>query len=55
VLTDARLARVSGTITYRLNKRLSFTLDAAHEEQTANQPDSEYDSDRVAVGLAVSF
>lgn len=53
VLTQSRTRAYESSLTYRLNKRLSFVLTAAREERRADNPDFDYNNDRV--GLSADF
>ena len=54
-LTDSKVTVVSGGITYKMNRRIGFSLDAAHEEREANDARFEYDNTRVGISANVTY
>lgn len=54
-LTNSRVRSVLASVRYRQSDRLSFVLNAAHEQRTANDPRFGYTGDRVGLTADVSF
>ena len=54
-LTASKVKTVLASIRYRQSDRLSFVLNAAHEQRTANDPRFAYTGDRVGLTADVSF
>lgn len=54
-LTNSKIKIVSGGVTYRMNRRINLSLDAAHEQRDANDPRFEYDNTRVGLSAGVTY
>lgn len=54
-LTNSKIKIVSGGVSYRMNRRINLSLDAAHEERDANDARFEYDNDRIGVTAGVIY
>jgi|GEM_PF-6535087 len=54
-LTDSRVNDLSATATYRMNRRLSLSLQGSRETRKANLSDFNYTNDRVALTLSSTF
>lgn len=54
-LTDSTVKIVSGGVRFKLNRRIGFSLDAAHEERDANNPRYTYDNTRVGVSASATY
>lgn len=55
VLTDSKTNVVYGSIRYKQSQRISWSLNASHEERTTNTPQFDYTSDRIGVAADVTF
>jgi hypothetical protein len=54
-LTDSKVTIVSGSMTYKMNRRIGFSLDAAHEEREANDARFEYENTRIGLSANVTY
>jgi hypothetical protein len=54
-LTNSKIKIVSGGVSYRMNRRVNLSLDAAHEKREANDPRFEYDNTRVGLSAGVTY
>lgn len=55
ILTDSTTRTYYGSLRYRQSKRLSFVLNVAREERTANVPQFEYTSNRIGLTADLTF
>ena len=54
-LTNSKIKIISGRVSYRMNRRVNLSLDAAHEKREANDPRFEYDNTRVGLSAGVTY
>ena len=54
-LTDSTVKIVSGSVQFKLNRRIGLSLDAAHEQRDANNPRYTYDNTRVGVTASATY